>query len=147
MKSTINKNLPFGENSNLQSILVGLILGEGSLYRSSKTSNVRLEMSLGQNYESFALHLGELFKEYMSNPVRSLEIKGKIKNYINFRLKTRNLPLFVPYHDLFYEYNEVLNKYVKIVPYNIEDYMDPIVLAYLIMTDGNFDKKQSKNLY
>lgn len=142
----MNKNriIPLGENLDLQSILVGIMLGDGSLYRTSKTSNVRLEMSLGQNYESFALHLGDLFKEYMSNPVKSLEIKGKNKNYINFRLKTRSLPFFVPFHDLFYEYHEELNKFVKIVPKNIVDYMDPIVLAYLIMTDGNFDKGRNR---
>lgn len=30
---------------NLHSILVGIMLGDGSLYRSSKTSNTRFEMS------------------------------------------------------------------------------------------------------
>jgi hypothetical protein len=41
---------------------------------------------------------------------------------------------------MFYEFNYNLNKYIKIVPKNIGDIMNPIVLAYLIMTDGNFDK-------
>jgi len=66
--------------------------------RSSATSNARLEMSFGQKYEEFALHLGDLFKDYMNNPVKSLEIKGKNNTYKNFRLKTRTLPLFNYYH-------------------------------------------------
>jgi len=32
-------------------------------------------MSLGQKYEELALFLGNLFKDYMSNPVKALEIK------------------------------------------------------------------------
>ena len=78
-------NLPL----DLHSVLIGLMLGDGSLSRSSPTSNARLEMSFGQKYEEFALHLGNLFKDYMKNPVKSLEVKGKIKTYKNFRLKKK----------------------------------------------------------
>ena len=45
---------------------------------------------------------------------------------------------------MFYVFNEDLNKYVKIVPKNIDELMNPIVLAYLIMTDGNFDKGRNR---
>ena len=97
-------------------------------------------MSFGQKYKEFALHLGDLFQDYMNNPVKSLEIKGKNNTYKNFRLKTRTLSWFNYYHDLFYKYNLEQNKYIKIVPRNIGKFMNPIVLAYLIMTDGNFNK-------
>jgi hypothetical protein len=129
----------------LNSIFIGIMLGDGSLYRSSPTSNVRFEMSFGQKYELFALYLGELFKEYMNNTVKSLEVKGTNKIYTNYRLKTKSLPLFVPYYDMFYELNKNGIKYIKIVPQNIIEYMNPIVLAYLIMTDGNFDASQGRN--
>jgi hypothetical protein len=56
----------------LKSVFIVIMLGDGSLYRSSPTSNVRFEISFGQKYESFALYLGELFKEFMSNPVKAL---------------------------------------------------------------------------
>ena len=101
----------------LKSVFIGIMLGDGSLYRSSPTSNVRFE--LGQKYESFALYLGELFKEFMSNPVKVVVIKGKTKNFTNYRMKTKSLPIFVPYFFMFYEFNEGLSKYVKIVPKNI----------------------------
>lgn len=61
----------------------------------------------------------------MNNPVKSLEIKSKNNTYKNFRLKTRTLPLFAYYHDLFYKYSLEQNKYIKIVPKNIEDLMLP----------------------
>lgn len=45
----------------VRSIFIGSMLGDGSLYRSSPTSNVRFEVSFGQKYQLFALHLGEVF--------------------------------------------------------------------------------------
>lgn len=69
---------------------------------------------------------------------------GLDKVYFNYRLKTRSLPVFNRYHNLFYSYNEESSKYIKIVPLNIIDYIDPIALAYLIMTDGNFDKGRNR---
>lgn len=144
MNNTIgSSDLPL----EVRSIFIGTMLGDGSLYRSSPTSNVRFEVSFGQKYQLFALHLGEVFKEYMSNPIKSLEIKGKDKTFTNYRLKTKSLPTrgaFVPYYSKFYEYNEDLNKFTKIIPLDIIEFMDPIVLAYLIMTDGNFDKGRNR---
>jgi hypothetical protein len=54
------------------------------------------------------------------------------------------LPLFVPYYSKFYKYNEDLIKFTKVIPLDIIEFMDPIVLAYLIMTDGNFDKGRNR---
>jgi hypothetical protein len=142
MNNNINNKIKL--SLELNSIFIGIMLGDGSLYRSSPTSNVKLEMSFGQKYKLFALYLGEFFKDYINNPVKSLEVKGTIKIYTNYRLKTKSLPLFVPYYDMFYELNKNGNKYIKIIPQNIIEYMNPIVLAYLIMTDGNFDKGRNR---
>lgn len=150
MKNTINNNitniplLPL----ELNSILIGIMLSDGGLYKSSPTANVRFEMSFWaaarEKYKDLAIYIGELFKEYMSNPVKSLEVKGVKKVYTNYRLKTKTLSIFNLYHDMFYELNPETNKYVKIVPKNIIDLMDPIVLAFLIMGDGNFDKGRNR---
>lgn len=35
-------------------------------------------------------------------------------------------------------------KYKKLVPSNINSLMNPVVLAYLIMSDGNFDKSRNR---
>jgi len=129
---------------NINSILIGIMLGDGGMYRSSPTANTRLEMSFGEKYKSFAESLGIIFKDYMSNPVKSIEVKGKNKVYINYRLKTNSLPIFNQYYEMFYKFNFETQKYIKIVPENIINLIDPIVLAYLIMTDGNFDKGRNR---
>jgi hypothetical protein len=140
-----NGNKVSSNSMQLRSIIIGIMLGDGYLYRSSSSiSNARLEMSFGEKYIEYAEYLGELFKDYMSNPVKSIEIKGKNKTYKNYRLKTSSLPLFNEYFDIFYRFNSDLNKHIKIVPENILELLDPIVLAYLIMSDGNFDKNRNR---
>jgi hypothetical protein len=74
---------------NLHSILIGLMLGDAGIYKSSKTSNSRLEMSFGTKYKQFAEYIENLFKGYINNPIKQVEIKVENKIYINYRLKTK----------------------------------------------------------
>ena len=142
-----NRNKFINENllpEKLNSVLIGIMLGDGGIYRTSLTSNARFEMSFGEKYKDFAESLGILFKYYMKNPVKFVEIKGKNKVYQNFRLKTISLPLFNYYHNMFYKYDSNFHKNIKIIPENVLEFLDPIVLSYLIMTDGNFDKSRNR---
>ena len=139
-----NKNLKTLTPDSLISVLIGILLGDGGIYRTSSTSNCRFEMSFGQHSQQFAEKIGELFKDYMSNPVKSVTLKVRDKTYTNYRLKTATLSLFNQYHDMFYNWNLEKGKYIKIVPKNISEFMDPIVLAYLLMSDGNFDKNRNR---
>jgi hypothetical protein len=138
----IKQNLQI--TKELNSILNGLILGDASISKTSSTSNARLEISFGQKYLSFAEHVALILAEFVSRPLKEVKIKHRKKVYINYRIKTKTLPIFNSFHDSFYNYNKDLNKYKKIVPLNICEMMDPIVLAYLIMTDGNFDKSRNR---
>ena len=127
----------------LRSIIIGSTLGDAGIFKSSATANARLEMSFGTNFKDFFAprpeFMGSILSDFMSSPVKSVKIKGKNTTYLNYRLKTRSLPLWTYFHALFYRYDPNLGKYIKIVPIQILDFMDPIVLAFLIMTDGNFD--------
>jgi LAGLIDADG DNA endonuclease family len=131
---------------NLHSILIGLMLGDGHLYKSSPTSNSRFEISFGKDRMLFANRIGKLFNEYSNTGIRVIPVKGTsfFSLKVNFRFKTKTLPIFNSYHNIFYEANNESWKYTKIVPHNILDLMDSTVLAYLIMTDGNFDKARNR---
>jgi hypothetical protein len=122
------------------------MLGDGYLYKTSITSNSRFEMSFGKDRIEFANWIGILFKDYSNTGVSAIEIKsiGFFSKPLNYRIKTRTLPVFNYYHNLFYEANNETWKYKKVVPHNILDLMNPTVLAYLIMTDGNFDKSRNR---
>lgn len=134
-------------NGNLHYVLIGLMLGDGSLYRPSKTGNTRFEMSFGTKYKLFAESIGELFKEQISlraNTVKPIEVKVLNKVYANYRLKTKSMPVFNHYYESFYKFNTARGKYVKIVPEFILKEMNPIILAYLIMSDGNYDRSRNR---
>ena len=44
----------------------------------------------------------------------------------------------------FIKKNNITWKYKKVVPSNIKSLMNPVVLAYLIMSDRNFDKSRNR---
>jgi hypothetical protein len=144
---------------NLHYILIGLMLGDGHIYKTSTTSNSRMEMSFGKDRELFANWIGDLFKDYSKTGIKKITILNRkesvTNNSFNFRFKTKTLPVFNYYHEIFYlceagglgEHRLTSNtgiKYKKVVPQNILNIMNPTVLAYLIMTDGNFDKSRNR---
>lgn len=131
---------------NIHYILIGIMLGDGHLYKTSPTSNSRFEMSFGKDRILFANWIGNIFKDYSNIGITLTPIKNKNTSNLNFnfRFKTKTLPIFNYYHNIFYETNNETWKYKKIIPHNILDLMNPIVLAYLIMSDGNFDKSRNR---
>lgn len=56
------------------------------------------------------------------------------KEYSSLTLRTKSLPLFTEYYNLFY-YNGV-----KVIPNNIGDLLTPLGLAHWIMQDGSYHK-------
>lgn len=57
------------------------------------------------------------------------------KEYFTYCFTTLSFPLFTEFYSLFYK-----NK-TKIVPNNIQELLTPRALAYWIMDDGSFDKR------
>jgi hypothetical protein len=130
---------------NLHDILIGIMLGDGHIYKSSPTSNSRFEISFGKDRASFANWVEDLFKVYSKNGIQKIYYNHDIFNpKFGYRFKTQSLPLFNYYHNLFYKRDNNLWKYKKIVPENINEIMNSRVLAYLIMSDGNFDNSRKR---
>lgn len=125
--------------SYLDQVLIGLLLSDGSLERTSTTGTARLSVMFGLLHTSYLFHLFGLFEPYTDSPVRTIDIYNKRTNTYHTQVgfKTVNLPLFLVYHQMFYVFDEKLQKIIKVIPYNIEDIISPVVLAHLIMGDGN----------
>lgn len=132
--------------SFLSQALIGLILGDAHLSKSSPTSNTRFEMSFKGVYLPFALYIYGLFLPFIGSKPNILNTKSNIsdKLYGSIRLKSLTLPIFNYYHNLFYQWDISLGKWIKFVPSNIMELMTPVVLAFLIMGDGNFDKGRNR---
>jgi hypothetical protein len=61
------------------------------------------------------------------------------KEVTHYHFKTKTHPLFTALHSLWYKWDNIGNKFIKIVPLNISDMFSEISLAYWIMDDGYFD--------
>lgn len=122
----------------LKDVLIGLLLSDGHLGRSSPTSAVRLSVSFGAKHSAYLHHLYDLFEPYTNSKPASLSVynnKTGTKHEV-VKFNTASLPQLLYYHQLFYLLNPK-GKLIKIIPSMIEELISPIVLAHLIMGDGN----------
>ena len=80
--------------------------------------------------------LFEIFSQFCSTPPRSYTYLDSrtFRNYSSLTLRTRSLPLFTEYYNLFYFYG------VKVIPNNIGDLLTPLGLAHWIMQDRSYHK-------
>jgi hypothetical protein len=122
----------------LNDVLIGLLLSDGHLERTSLTSAVRLSVSFGAKHSPYLHHLYDLFEPYTNTGPASISVNNKKTNTSHevIKFKTVSLPQFIDYHQLFYVLNSQ-GKLIKVVPHNMVELMSPIVLAHLIMGDGN----------
>lgn len=93
-------------------IAVGQLLGDAFADKSSLTSNTRLSWSFGSNYLQYAKFIENLFSDFCSKGVYSVNVTAKKRgvSYINYRLKTATLPIFNRLHDMFYVLDSNTNK-------------------------------------
>ena len=113
--------------------IIGQLLSDLFIYRSSPTANLRIEWSFGLPYYNYGLWINSLFSLYINTPLKL------IKSGLGYRLKSVCLPQFNYYHEIFYVLTAaVAGNYVKIVPAHIGSMITPIVLAHLLMGDGSY---------
>lgn len=131
-------------------VITGNLLGDGSLLRTGKKvdgqrgGNARFEMnkctqSLDQHLETFRDH----YKEFSGVGFRkNTYFSGSLlKVFTQFHIFTKSLPAFTELHSLWYVWDPVLLKYIKIVPLEIELMFSRVSIAYWIMDDGYYTDK------
>jgi hypothetical protein len=94
----------FNLDEYLKQVLIGNILGDVYMRKSSDKANVRIIFRQGSLNRSYLLHLYELFQNYVSAPPLLSLINdkdtGKIRYNISFA--TLALPCFNELYDCFY---------------------------------------------
>ena len=137
----------------LNDTLIGLLLSDGSLQKSTDTSNVRLSVTMSMNSYPYIFHLYNLFEPYIDTDLKTLDIKSSNlvelgKKYTTVRFKTISMPQLLYYYNIFYKKNIINNKYEKIVPVELKNNFNAISLAHLIMGDGNYlDSRKIIRIY
>lgn len=131
----------------LHEVLIGYVLGDGGIFYAGKpNSSPRFEFSIGQARLAFAQPIADLFRVYASNTLKTVQVQAVKGGALltSYRFKTRSLPVFTYYRELFYKVNLDTGRSIKIVPKNILELLTPVSLAYLIMSDGNYDTQRNR---
>ena len=63
--------------SYLIQVLIGLLLSDGSLEKSSPTSTTRLSVMFGSLHISYLFHLLGLFEPYTGSPIITIDVYNK----------------------------------------------------------------------
>ena len=128
-------------NKYFHEAFIGLILGDGHLCKRSLKSNVYFTITLAEKYILLAHFIQNIFKDFMTpKGFREYKVQSSkgSKYFGRFVITTKSFSSFNSYHDMFYTaQTNNLNKYIKILFFNIEELLTPVVLAFFIMGDGN----------
>ena len=132
----------------LNDTLIGLLLSDGGLQKSTDRSNVRLSVTMSMNSYPYIFHLYNLFEPYIDTYLKTLDIKSSNpvelgKKYTTVRFKTISMPQLLYYYNIFYKKNIINKKFEKIVPVELKNNFNAISLAHLIMGDGNYLNKRN----
>lgn len=106
-------------------VLVGSLLGDGTLRRQGTRTNALFEVNHSFRSQDYVNWKWKHFHEYVITPPKSRKGNG---NRIAYRFTTRSLPIFTKYYCWFYKDGR------KSIPLNLE--INPIALAVWFMDDG-----------
>ena len=128
--------------STLQTI-TGNMLGDGSISL-SKGGKGKYSMTMDVYSLDYLHHLNEnIYSQFTDTKFYAypniLLSKHEDKKVTQYHFSTKTHPLFTALHSLWYKWDNVENKFIKIVPLNISEMFSEISLAYWIMDDGYFD--------
>ena len=109
-----------------KSIIIGSVLGDGSLRKTQNRCNALLEINHSFSSKEYVDWKYEHLKNLVITPPKKRKNNGK---RIAYRFTTRSLPEITQFYNKFYKNNN------KIIFENIV--LDPLVMAVWFMDDGN----------
>ena len=107
-------------------ILIGSLLGDGSLRRQGNRLNALLEVNHAHKHRDYVDWKYQNFQNYILSSPKARQGRGV---RIAYRFTTRSLPVFTDYHNWFYVDG------IKRIPKDLT--LDPLSLAVWFMDDGS----------
>lgn len=123
-------NIKQQQQQQRKDLLVGTLLGDGSLQTGSNGKTWRYRALHQLEQKEYLYHKYMLSKDFCTSEPFISEKYNRI--YFNTVVHRD----FNEYAELFYNYDVVKGKWVKVVPKEIKDYLTPRALAYFYMDDG-----------
>lgn len=106
-------------------ILVGSLLGDGTLRKQGTRTNALLEVNHAFRWRAYVDWKHHCFREYVLTPPKLRYGNGQ---RVAYRFTTQSLPIFTNYHAWFYKDGR------KRIPRDLQ--LDPLALAVWFMDDG-----------
>ena len=118
------------------SVLVGSLLGDGTLRTGLRAANANYKVEHGLKQKDYVFWKYEVFKEWVTTPpkisLRYDELRLPYQKSWWFRtIRHPNITLF---------YKKFYSDGIKIIPEDIENFLDPLAFAVWIMDDGSLNK-------
>lgn len=114
-------------SNNIEEIIFGSMLGDGFLELPIKGINARFIFSQGISHKDYFIYLYSFFTDFITpnTNFRTYTRLDKRKNitYTTLSFKTKALPLFTKFYNMFYKDKK------KFVPHSL-DLLTPIALAH-----------------
>jgi LAGLIDADG DNA endonuclease family len=116
-------------------VLTALMLGDGHLRK--QKNNARLKVRRAQVDVEYLKCQYNIFKEFCTDNgfFTRTDIDPRSKNEINYSVfYTLSIPIFTEYHNKWYRLNPETNRYIKIVPTDLQ--LNSEIIANWICDDG-----------
>jgi len=119
-------------NQTQISVLIGSILGDGTLRVGKNALNADFKTEQGLKQKDYVFWKYEVFREWVTTPpkISFRYDENRIPYEKSWWFRTIRHPKLTLFHKMFYKNG------IKIVPKNIVDLLDPLVMAVWIMDDG-----------
>ena len=135
-------------NIDIISIIVGSILGDTYLEKRIKGKGTRVIFDLCNiNIEYlFWFHKFLSDRGYCRNkaPIFRKRISKKRKILFHYRINSYTFSSLNWLHDMFYTLDNLKGEYIKVIPLNLEEYLNPLALAIWFMNHGSISGSSVK---
>jgi hypothetical protein len=126
-------------NIDILSMIIGSILGDTQLEKRKNGLGTRIIFEQSSDNVEYLMWFHNYFvnRGYCNNtkPNLQIRIRQKGKVFYQYRINSYTFSSFNWIHEMFYKL--VDNKYIKIIPLNIREYLTPLALAIWFMDDGS----------
>jgi len=128
-------------NLDIISMIIGSTLGDSHLEKRKKGIGTRIIFEQSNKNVEYLMW----FHSYLSirgycnpnKPKLHKRIKKNGEILFHYRVNSYTYSSFNWIHEMFYKFNTKDNKFIKIIPFNIEEYLTPLALAIWFMDEGS----------
>lgn len=124
-------------NKTQLSVLIGSILGDGTLRLGKGFINANFKVEQGLKQKDYVFWKYNVFKEWVTTPpkISFRYDENRIPYEKSWWFRTFRHPEITFFHKVFYKEG------IKKIPQNIENLVDPLALAVWIMDDGSLNRR------